>query len=164
MNKITILAFLIISTFGCRTSNVQQMLNELQKMQPADYSQIREPQLSESKAQIENTLMELYDADTTVITATGMFKYGTDTTVLTSQWFKATFLNSKKIIDALDEELSDNLALEIGTYLKPRILNLEDYDKIEIIFINQTLTETEGATGSIKQRIHLSIPELEFIN
>jgi hypothetical protein len=140
------------------------MLNELQNMRPPDYSQIKELQLSESKAQIENTLMELYEADTAVITSTGMFKYGTDTTVLRSQWFKASFMNSKRITDARNEELSKNLALEIGTYLKPRILNLEDYDKIEIIFINQTPTETEGSTGSIKQRIYLSIPELEFIN
>lgn len=140
------------------------MLNELQNMQPPDYSQIKELQLSEPKVHIENTLMELYEADTATITSTGMFKYGTDTTVLTSQWFKATFVNAKKIIGARSEELSVNLALEIGTYLKPRILNLEDYDKMEIIFINETLTETEGATGSIKQRIILSIPQLEFIN
>ncbi|WP_040479700.1 hypothetical protein [Mariniradius saccharolyticus] len=160
----TIFALLIISTFGCQTTNVQKKLSELQNLQPPDFSQIKEPQLSEPKAQMENILMELYEADTAAITATGMFKYGTDSTVLINQWFRATFVNSKKITDATNEELSDNLAREIGIFLRARILNLEDYDKMEIIFINQTPTSTNVASGSIKQRIHLSIPELNFIN
>lgn len=158
MNKVTIIAILILTTFGCTTSKVNTMLNQLQNLPTPDYSQIKEPQLTEPKAQIENTLMELYNADTTVITSTGIFKYEADTAVLTNQWFKATFLNSQKITDPSNESLSDNLALEIGTYLKPRIQNLKDYEKLEIIFIN------EANNGSIKQRIHLSIPNLEFIN
>ena len=139
---------------------MQKMITQIQNMPPVDYSQISEPVLSEPKEQIENTIMELYNADSAVISSTGMFKYDEkkQEQILISQWVKATFLNSQKIVDPKDEKLSDDLALEIGLYLKPRISNLEEYDKMEIIFIN------EHQQGSIKQRIHLSIPDLSNIN
>ena len=155
---------LIIILFSCQTSNVQQVMNELQNMKSPDYSQIKKLQLSEHKSQIENSLMEFYDADTAILASTGIFKYGADTTILISQWLKASFVNSMKITDLQDKELTDKLAIEIGTYLKPKVLNIQDYDKMEIMFINEIQTEIKGATKSIKQSIHLSIPELELIN
>ncbi|WP_068419252.1 hypothetical protein [Roseivirga echinicomitans] len=163
MKKLIIITFLITSISGCKSSNLKKMFDELENMKSPDYSQIDELQLSESKAQIENTLMELYDADTTVMTATGLFKYGVDSTVLTSQWFKITFLNSKKITDIKNKALTDSLAIQIGNYLKPRVLNLKSYDRMDVIFINEASTSIEGATGSIKQTIQLSIPELDLI-
>lgn len=153
---------MLIGLSSCNNS-VHKALKQLENMPSPNFSQINELELTVSTQFLESQLKEFYDADTVAISASGKFKYNevTQEQDLIDIWIKVVFLNSKKISDLTDAILSDSLAFEIGTFLKPKIKNLNDYNKIEVMFINQWY---DGNQKQIKQRIHLSIPNLEFIN
>jgi len=147
----------------CTSMSYKKVLEELQNMPPADYSYIIQPDFKLSKESSEEKFRELYNAEELKIGASGIHTYHKETKAQLEEkyWLKYVILNSNLVNDINDKLSTKKLGKELATKILAEITNIEEYSKIEIMFMQQW---NDGQVKSIKRNFFFTVPTLEETN
>jgi len=128
-------------------------------MPPADYSYIVQPEFKLSKEASEEKYREIYNAEELKIGASGTHSYDKETKaqIKEKHWLKSVVLNTNKVTDINNEELTKQLAKTYAEQVLEEVTNSNSYEKIEIVFMQQW---NDGQVKSIKRNFFFTVPYL----
>jgi len=145
---------------SCTTVNLDKAVEEFKNMPASNYDYIIQPQFQLSKEASEEKFKALYNAEEIKIGAAGRHSFDKETKAQIQEqyWLQAVLLNSDRVVDIRNEMATKTLSKEIAQKILDEITNSQDYDKIEIMLMQQW---NDGQVKSIKNRVFFTLPNLE---
>lgn len=134
-------------------------LKELENRPPPDYSYVVQPEFEIDKTAIEAKIMESFLADEVFVGAVGFHEHHKKTKAQINEkyWMRVELLDPKSIVDYRDKEKMNTLGKEVAELTIKSILNINQYNKIQVIFIEQL-----NPTLIMKHPIIFTLPELKI--